>query len=275
MSKIEEALEKAINIRQTKQDSKLPETQEAVKDLPKFIPAECIIDQEKINKYLVCISEPFSLAAEQFKKLRARVLQAVEKNNHKTILITSSEMGEGKTITALNLAVTMAQEIDYTVLLVDSDLRNPSIHRYLGIEPARGLSDVLKGEASLGDVLINTGIGKMVFLPAGNPSENSTELLSSERMRSLVRELKQRYADRYIIFDSPPILLTADSLSLGKYIDSILFVVQEGRVSQKNIQKAVSLMKGWNILGVVFNNVPGYLLNGNYSYYRYGAGQKK
>ena len=117
------------------------------------------------------------------------------------------------------------------------------------------------------DILIKTGIGKLVILPAGNIVDNSTELLSSEKMKMLVHELKLRYKDRYIIFDSTPLLVTADPLMLGSYMDGIIFVIQEGRTSQKSALQSISLMKGWNILGVVFNNVPHYLIKSHYHYY--------
>jgi exopolysaccharide/PEP-CTERM locus tyrosine autokinase len=187
-------------------------------------------------------------------------------------MVTSSDAGEGKTITAINLAAAMANAIDHTVLLVDADLRNPSIHKYLGIKMKYGLSDYLTGKVDLTEVLVRPGIGKLVVLPGGNPPENPAELLSSEKMKNLVKELKYRYKDRYIIFDSVPILVTADSLSLSTYMDGIVFVVQADRTSEKDVAQALALIKGCNILGVVFNNVPQYFAKKPYPYdYRYGA----
>ena len=119
----------------------------------------------------------------------------------------------------------------------------------------------------MSDILIKTDVGNLVFLPGGNPSDNTTELLSSEKMKMLVQEMKLRYKDRYVIFDSSPLLVTADPLSLGSYMDGILMVIQEGRTSQKDVLQSISLMKGWNILGVVFNNVPKYLPKSLYPYY--------
>ena len=120
---------------------------------------------------------------------------------------------------------------------------------------------------ALNDILIKTGIGKLVILPAGNIPDNSAELLSSEKMKTLVNELKHRYKDRYVIFDSTPLLVTADPLLLGIHMDGIVFVIQEGRTSQQSAMQSISLMKGWNILGVVFNNVPQYLVKNHYQYY--------
>ena len=273
MSRIEQALEKAVKMREAKREV-LPEEGAASGDqgvLHKFEVGKAVIDPTIVDRHVVCITEPYSLATEQFKKLRARILRATAKEFHNTIMVTSSDVGEGKSLTAVNLAVALSGEFDYTVLLVDADLRKPSIHNYLGLEQRKGLSNYLKGEVALADVLVKTGIGKLVLLPSGDPQENATELLSSERMKMLIHELKSRYKDRYIIFDTSPLLVTADPISLGGLMDNVLFVIQEGRTSQKAVMQALSLTKGWNILGAVFNNVPQNLMKNKYShYYSYG-----
>ena len=273
MSRIEQALEKAVKMREARkevvhEESGVSGGQVA---LHKFEVGKAVINPAAVDRHVVCITEPRSLATEQYKKLRARIFRATTKDIHNTIMVTSSDVDEGKSLTAINLAVALSGEFDYTVLLVDADLRNPSIHKYLGIEQRKGLSNYLKGEVPLSDVLVKTGIGKLVLLPSGDSQENGTELLSSERMKMLVHELKSRYKDRYIIFDSSPLLVTADPISLGGFMDSVLFVIQEGRTSQKAVMQALSLSKGWNILGAVFNNVPENLIKNRYShYYRRG-----
>ncbi len=271
MSRRESALEEALKIREATKET-VPAggiAEAAVKqpDLPRFDIGEILVDFARVNKHVVCITEPHSPAAEQYKRIRARILKSTVKDFLNTIMITSPDMGEGKTITALNLAVTMANEIDYTVLLVDADLRNPSVHRYLGIEPEYGLGDYLMGRVKLPDVLIKTGIGKLVILPGGKPPDNPAELLSSERMRLLVQEMKLRYKDRYIIFDSSPVLVTADPLSLGGYMDGIVLLIQAAYTSSKAAAQAISLLKDFTLLGTVFNNVPHYLERNFYSYY--------
>lgn len=269
MSRIEQALEKAVKMRETTKEA-VPEeitTSDNQVALPRFEAGSSVVDPAMVDKHLVCITDPYSSAAEQYKKLRARIFKATTKDFLNTIMVTSSEIGEGKSITAINLAVAMSNEIDYTVLLVDADLRNPSVHKYFGLEPEYGLSDYLTDKVNLDDVLIKTGIGKLVILPAGNIPDNSAELLSSEKMKMLIHEIKLRYKDRYIIFDSSPLLVTADSLSLGSYMEGIIFVIQEGRTSQQAALQSMSLMKGWNILGAVFNNVPPYLVKSHYKYY--------
>jgi exopolysaccharide/PEP-CTERM locus tyrosine autokinase len=277
MSRIEQALEKAVKMRETGSAPAAVEieVQKPKDGMPVFEVGESIIDISAVNKHLVCITDPYSTEAEQYKKLRARILKATKNEFRNTIMVTSSDVSEGKTVTAINLAVSIAKEIDHTVLLADCDLRNPTIHKYLGLECKYGISDYLADKVSLQEILIKTGIGKLVFLPGGDPPENPAELVSSEKMKRLVQELKIRYKDRYIIYDSSPVLVAADSLSLGSYMDGIVFVIQAARTSDKTVKEAISLMKGTNILGVVLNNVPHYLAGSAYPYYnRYGYGRE-
>ncbi len=276
MSRIERAMEKAARIRGSAERS--PEQSPSLdkppvihRDQPCF-ECECIetvIDRAVTDKHIVTLAEPQSPAAEQYRKLRARILKAIETKDDpiNTIMITSSDKKEGKTITAINLAVAMANVIDYPVVLVDADLRNPSVHRYLGIESEYGLSDYLTGRASLSDVLFRTGIGELILLPGGQPPENPAELLSSERMKNLVHELKIRHKGGYVIFDSSPILLTSDPLSLGSLMDGVLFIIHAALTSEKSASQAISLIKGCNILGIVFNDVQSYPAKKHYPYY--------
>jgi protein-tyrosine kinase len=277
MSRIERALEKALNMRRPIADpgrSSIGLTTYSKCDPSVFDVGEAGIDPAGVNRHLVSITDPYSTAAEEYRKLRAKILRATEANYLNTIMVTSSQAGEGKSMTAINLAVTMAQEIDHTVLLLDADLRRSSIHTYFGIKPKAGLSDLLESRAELSDVLIKTGIGKLVVLPAGNPPKNPSELISSERMRVLIRELKFRYRDRYIIIDSSPLLMTADAMSLCDYADGIIFVVQADRTTMKAATQAASLLKGHNVLGTVFNDVPKHLAKNLYPYYYSSAYSK-
>ena len=231
-----------------------------------------IVSLDRVERNIVCITDPSSGTAEQYKKLRAKILNLTAKNFLNTIMVTSPDMGDGKSITAMNLAATLAQKMDYTVLLIDADLRHPSILKLLGIKSNYGLSDYLVGKVDLPDILIKTGIGKLVIMPAGNATENSVELLSSEAMKRLVHEIKHRYKDRYIIFDAPPIIAVADTLPLSNYVDGVLLVIQAARTTPKTALHAISQIKGSNILGVVFNKVPSYLVKNLYPYYRYYGG---
>ncbi|RPI77863.1 MAG: polysaccharide biosynthesis tyrosine autokinase [Desulfobacteraceae bacterium] len=207
----------------------------------------------KVSHRIVGRTHPFSSVVEEYKKLRIKILSATQKKFRNTIMVASAQSGEGKTVTAINLAISIAQSLDHTVLLVDADLRQPSIHTYLGINPHYGLSDYLTSRLNLSDILIKTWIKNLVFLPAGTPQRNSSELLASRRMRDLVQEVKNRYRDRYVIFDSPPLLPIADGLSLSEYMDGVLFITLAEKTNPVFAKQALAHLKNRNILGVVYN----------------------
>ena len=269
MSRIEKALEKALDLRESRTAEAGPEAAAQVASGARhvFVPPATGLDRALIDKHVVTIMDPGSPVAEQYRKLRARILLATKKDSLNTILVTSAGVGEGKSMTAVNLAVAIAGALDHTVLLVDADLRRPAVSKYLGITPACGLGDCLSGKATLKEAIIKTGIGRLAVLPAGNSPDNPAEALASDRMKDLVLELKARYMDRYVIFDSSPVLVTADALSLGNFVDGVLLVAQADRTSEKDLSQAVALMRGNNILGVVLNNLPERLAAAMHPYY--------
>ncbi len=295
MSRIEKALEEALKHREEKQVDESPGNGGPKPDMPDvhkekpqedtgvkhiFTSSGIEIDPNVVSPYLVSINNQNSSYVENYRKIRTSIISKTRGNAGTTIMLTSSLMGEGKTITAVNLAVVMARGVDHTVLLVDADLRRPAVHRYFGVDINKGLSDYLDNEsADISDILIKTGIGKLVILPAGSPKDNPSELLTSMRMQNLVKELKSRYKDRYIIFDTGPLLLSAEASTLGSWMDGVVFVIQEGKVPQKTAMQGFELIKGCNILGVVMNNVNEFSLAGTrlgaYDYaYGYGAKEK-
>jgi len=192
--------------------------------------------------------------ADAYKILRTQVLQRMKENGWKVLAVTSPGEGEGKTVTAINLAVSLAMEINHTVLLVDADLRHPSIHEKLGIGEARGLSDYLLDDAPLQELLVHPeGLDKVVLLPAGRAVRNSAELLNSPKMVQLVEELKDRYPERLVVFDLPPVLTAADALAFAPYVDAALLVLEEGKTQQEEARRAVELLDQTHILGTVLN----------------------
>lgn len=268
MSKLEEALEKANKLRESLRVDSSGKTDSAVQKAPRREPVPVDVQ----NKHLITITEPYSPVAEEYRRLKSMLLRATKKDFLNTIMVTSAIDGEGKSVTAINLAVTLAQEIDHTILLIDADLRKPMVHEYLGIDYEYGLSDYLAGtgDMDISDVMIKTGIGKLGFIPAGKMVDNPLELLSSEKMKALIKELKQRYKDRYVIIDTPPILSFSEPIAIGSNVDGILFVVREGRAQKKMVEDALNLINGLNVLGVVFNDVGITNLDGYYSrYYDY------
>lgn len=254
MSRIEEALEKATKLKTSTQRG----------NLKVFKEVEPI---EVSNHRLVTITQPDSPISEEYKKLKSIIIRATKADFLNTIMVTSAVDNEGKSLTAINLAVSLAQEIDHSILLVDADLRKPLIHEYLGIKPRYGLSEYLTKDMDISEVLIKTGIGNLVLLPAGSRAQNPVELISSEKMRLLVKEIKHRYMDRYVIIDTPPVLPFAETIPLASYVDGIIFVVKEGHAQRKVIKDALNLVKGSNILGVVFNAVTAESLDGYYYHY--------
>ncbi|MCP4716044.1 MAG: hypothetical protein GY868_13085 [Deltaproteobacteria bacterium] len=190
---------------------------------------------------------------ERFRLLRTKILTETEQKDERTILVTSALAQEGKTFAAINLAITVAREVDQTVMLVDTNFKNPSILSHFGIKAEKGLSDYLLHDTPLSDLLVRPGIEKLVILPAGRKVEQSAELLRSIKMQKLAEEMKSRYAGRYVFFDSPAMLNSVDSIVLGQYVDKILFVVESGGVSPDEVTEALDHLDREKILGTILN----------------------
>jgi protein-tyrosine kinase len=188
-----------------------------------------------------------------YKHLRTQIQQRCKANNWNTMMITSVLPGEGKTLTAINLALTFAREFNQTVLLVDCDLKRQRVHEYLGIESDKGIGHYLTNGTPLKDVITWPGIEKFTLISGGDPVAESTELLSSPKMKSLVAEMKHRYPDRYILFDMPPLLSVADAAAFAPMVDCILIVVQADRTNIMDIHKALDLIPNEKFLGFVLN----------------------
>jgi protein-tyrosine kinase len=188
------------------------------------------------------------------KILRTQVIHRLRENNWNVLGVTSPGHGEGKTLTAVNLAASLAMETTQTVLLVDANLRNPSIHEVFGLKDCPGLADYLLDDQPVEDLLVHPGIGRFVLLPGGRAISNSTEILTSPKMLALVEEFKHRYPSRIVIFDLPPLLHTADVLAFSPYTDALLLVVEEGKTTTEEVRRALSLVKTSRpILGTVLN----------------------
>lgn len=191
--------------------------------------------------------------ADAYKILCTQVMHKLKENGWNAIAITSPGNGEGKTLTAINLAISLAKEMDQTVLLVDADLRQPSVHTYFGLHPQQGLSDFLTVGTPLDQMLIHPGINGLVILPGGKSLQNSSEMLGSTKMAELVQELKSRYPSRIVIFDLPPVLTAADALAFSPYVDAALLVVEEGRTPRDDVVRATEMLASTKLLGTVLN----------------------
>jgi len=207
---------------------------------------------ERIN---LVLNNP-GTTAEAFRLLRSKILFPRDgKSRPRTIMIASSAPGEGKSFISVNLAVTIAKGLDQYALLVDCDLRQPSLADLLGMVPGdnRGLADYLTEDLDLADLIRRTPVEKLSLLPGGTPPRNPAELLTSVRMSRLVNELSGRYSDRFIIFDTPPFQVASESLVLANKVDGVVVVVGYGKSDRVKVREMIDTIGPDKVLGVVFN----------------------
>ena len=191
---------------------------------------------------------------ESFKMLRNQVLQRMRADGFNLLAVTSPRHIEGKSLTALNLALTMAADYDAAVLLVDADMSGQGLQTMFGFDGAPGLSDHLTNATPINELLINPGVPRFVLLPAGQKSVlNSAELLSTRLAQQLIQEMKERYQDRYIIVDLPPLLDTADALAFLPQVETTLVVVEEHTTSITDMEKMAELLAPFNLIGPVMS----------------------
>jgi exopolysaccharide/PEP-CTERM locus tyrosine autokinase len=227
----------------------------------------------RIDHRLVCIHEPSSPAAECFKMLRSKLKISDSGELRKTIMVTGAQPMDGKSLVSANLAVSIAQGINQYVLLVDCDLRRPSLHKSLGSQVKHGLREYLEGGSSIAPYLIKTPVKKLTLLPAGQPLASPSELLGSEKMQLLIQELKDRYSDRFVILDTPPAHFTAETSSLFSMMDGVLLVVRSGKTSREAVADVINNIGRDKIIGVVFNASQEVQKDYRY-YYRYYQREK-
>jgi protein-tyrosine kinase len=224
---------------------------------------------------VVTPNAPRSQAADQYRVIKrplinyARSDEATHANHGNLIMVTSALVGEGKSFTSVNLAMSIAMELDNTVMLVDADVARPSVLRMLGLPAGPGLLDLLEGHADMSSVLLKTNIDKLTILPSGTPHPQATELLASDAMRDLLDDMARRYSDRIIIFDSPPLLLTTESRVLATQMGQVVMVVQADKTLQTDVQHALSAIKACPRVMMVLNKARGDAAGG------YGRGNGK
>lgn len=224
-----------------------------------------------LDAHLVAALAPQSLAAEQYRSLRTRLRRAENGRAIRAIIITSPAKGDGKSLTAANLALTMAQEFQQRVLLLDADLRRPTVHRLFGVSDGPGLSDVLMGSAEIGDALIELPEHHLTVLPGGTPPGHPAELLGSAAMRRLLDTLRTRF-DR-ILIDMPPVAPLADTHILAPMADGVLMIVRAGVTPKPAIERALSGLDVTKVLGLVLNETGGHAVDRQtYEGYGYAAG---
>ncbi len=210
------------------------------------------VDVARVEPHLVALTQPHSTACERFRSLRTRVLQAGERKQMSTFVITSAGMGEGKTVTALNLAWLLAQLEGVKTLVIDSDLRQPCATEYLAIDAPRGLSEVLVGELRLREAIVRLDPAGLYLLPSGPPREDVAELLSGPTFTSVIAEARGLFD--FVIIDAPPFGVFTDASVLISRADAALLVVRAGKTRFAMIDKLLEQLRRDCFLGVVLNN---------------------
>jgi len=223
------------------------------------------ISPNRLHPRLILVTEPHAQECEQYRTLRTQLFHATEKNRTQVVVITSALAGEGKTSTALNLALAIAQSKEKRILLIDGDLRRPNVASFLGLQPKIGLGEILRGEHEvLSSIFCLEGID-LYLLPVSQEADNPTELLSSERFGEMVALLRE-YFD-FILFDSPPVMPFADSRLLANHTDAVILVVRAGMAPYDTVEKAIDALPRERILGVVLNGAEHMRESGYYDYY--------
>ena len=287
MSFIDKALERAKTVRQQAGKS-APESEAAgpapQKPLPVlgslgYVPPSAEICYEvtktmpvdfgRLAENHVVAGEAYPAIAEEYKILRTHLLHRTKKQGQNALMFTSPQPGGGKTLTAINTAISLAQEVEHTVLLVDADLREPSIHKTFGWSVQKGLVDFLRDGVPIPELLIHPeGLDKLVILPGGRSTPDAAELIRSPQMVELVKELKHCYPDRYVLFDLPPLLLYADALAFAPLVDGIVLVLEAGQTTREELGECLNLLQEFNILGLVLNKVKKPKSQPYYDYYQ-------
>ncbi len=263
MSRIEDALEKASRLRRN------PPSRGQVPHNGDATGTNNHRNGSIDHPFLVTSRNKFSPVSEEYKKLKARIMRITKQEPFRNLLlVTSSVGGEGKSLTAANLALSLAHDYDHSVLLIDADTRKPSLHTLLNVKPGIGLADCVDNDLDIGSALIRVG-NNLQFLAPGKKIENPVELFSSQKMQTLLAEMKNRYSDRYVIIDTPPVLLFAETKMLSALVDGIIFVVREGRAPLHHILEAIDLLKEERVMGIVYNDAGPEGPRGNYPYHAY------
>ena len=211
------------------------------------------IDKEFMRKQRIIIGLEPCQYVDAFKVLRTRVLHKMRESGWNALAVTSVNSKAGATLSAINLAISLALEIDQAVLLVDANLRNPGVHAYFGIDPMYGLADFLLDDASLNNIIPRPqGLDRLMLIPGSRPLSQSAELLSSPQMNVLVKSLKNHDVSRLIVYDLPHVQ-TADALALLPLVDAALLVVEAGVTTQAELTQAMEHLNGIHLIGTLLN----------------------
>ena len=242
-------------------------TRSAPKTLPDFVSWN--VDAERVEPRLVTITHPNSPYCEEYRSLRTHVLHKSQRQKLQSIVIASVNPSEGKSVTALNLAWLLAQTDGITCLIIDSDLRMPSLSDYIGIEAEKGLSDILTGETTLRESIIRLEPSGLHMLPGGEALNDVAELISGPKFKEILREAREMFD--YVIIDAPPLAIFTDATVLINHADGALLVVRANRTKYAPLERVLEQLPKERILGVVLNQSEDVLTEShyNYGYYNY------
>jgi capsular exopolysaccharide synthesis family protein len=216
--------------------------------LPVVIP-----DEDCLEKYRVVAALHDAPERTAYKVLRTRILQRMRALHFNVIGVTGAGPGEGKTLTAVNLAYALAQDVNHHVILLDLDLRRPSIHEYLGIAPPRDFSDLLRGTSKLEDVLVCPNVNRLAVMTCQQPFRDSSETLASPEMANIIHQVKTLGQRTITVIDLPPALASDDVIAVSPLVDALLLVVGQGRCRREDLRETQELLRESEILGVVLN----------------------
>jgi protein-tyrosine kinase len=212
------------------------------------------LDRDTLRQRRVVFPDEESVAADAYRMLRTQLLHRMRQRGARVIGVASPADGDGKTLTAVNLALALAAEPNQTILLVDMDLRRPNVAKLLGIPESRGVESILRGDIGVDEALWRPeGRDRLAMLPAAPLGASSSEVLAGERTRAFIQEIRTRYPDRLVVLDLPPVLLTDDVLTLAPLLDGVLLVIAEQRTRREDLQRAQSLLADVPQLGSVLN----------------------
>lgn len=211
------------------------------------------LDQSHLDDHRVIAHQKMHPASWAFDVLRTQVLQKMDENGWRTLAITSPTVESGKSLVAINLAMSIAHQTDRTALLVDFDLRRPRVSALMGLRRQISLNEVLSGEAELSQAMVNPGLPRLVLLPTSRAVTNASEVLSSARVGAIITELRERYSDRIVLFDLPPVLVADDVMAILPRVDCVLMIVGSGMSTEKEIEESMARLSKANVLGIVLN----------------------
>ena len=230
--------------------------------LPDFV--SWTVDPERVEPRLVAITSPNSAYCEEYRSLRTHVLHKGQRNQLKSIVVASVNPGEGKSVTAINLAWLLAQTDGVRALIIDSDLRMPSLADYLGIETDRGLSDVLSGTSSLKDAIVRLDPSGLHLLPGGEARKDVAELISGPKFKDILAEAREMFD--YVIIDAPPLGIFTDATVLINHADGALLVIRANRTKYSFLDRVLEPLPKERMLGVVLNQSDDVMDESHYTY---------